>query len=203
MGRASLVVKKNELQECVNSLEKEKDYTSVGDLCTAVSESEWGKAVRSCKHIIKGISPQMVYVKLRELDIVCKTKPGKRGRQSGDVPKVCRSEKLSTNKRMSGWTKRLLAEIKDVPEKYKSVAEKAANGNIKACVVLKCSQCLGYEGQYKACQGFGPSGACGIYPLNLLYFPNRNVMVEDKNSGLFTCVREGSKLGELGFEQEF
>lgn len=195
MGRAALVISETKLAECVKQLESEKTFATLGDLCQAVADSEWGKSIRNVKHQIRGISAPKVYQTIRDYNIICATKPGKRGRASGtSVDKSSRAEKLAEKKVMPGFAIALKSEVDQpgIPDKYKALAEKALSGSFKAAIQLHCAQCTGYTDAYKACDGALGGVPCGLYPANLLMFPNRRKMVEG-DDGFFGTERDKDK----------
>lgn len=182
MGRASLLIKSDELEGVIRTLELANVYGSIGELCTAVSESEWGKSVKNSKMRIKGISPQMVYVKVKEFKIGLKTKAGKRGRSEGtNVTKVSRQDKLDKVKGMAKFAEALTKEVNTghVPDKYKRMTALAILGNARACAALVCGQCMGYSGAEKACDGAMGGVPCANYPQNRLIYGNRRTFKEN------------------------
>lgn len=185
MGRASIQVKCIELQQTINELEKENKFDSIGDLCSAISNTEWAKGVKNSKHRVVGLSAQMVYIKIKELKCSYSTPKGRRGRQVGtSVSKTSREKKLSG--KIDDFTKLLL---RDTPEKYKHLAEQSVKGNIISAVKLMCGQCMGFSGAEKACTGCLSGTPCAIYPINLLVYPNRRTFTENKD-GFYTTKRD-------------
>jgi len=192
MGRVSLLVKSDELEGVIRQLEAANAYSSIGDLCAAISESEWGKSVKNSKMRVKGISPQMVYVKIKEFKIGLLTKAGKRGRVEGaNVTKVPRSAKLAKVKGMKDFAATLTKELNtgNVPDRYKRMGQLAILGNPRACAALVCGQCMGYSGAEKACDGALGGVPCANYPQNRLIYGNRRSMVKNSD-GFWETVME-------------
>ncbi len=193
MGRASLLIKSDELEGVVRTLESSNQYGSIGELCQAISESEWGKSVKNSKMRIKGISPQMVYVKIKEFKIGLVTKPGKRGRAEGAaVTKVARKDKLSKVKGMQTFAEALTKEVNTgvVPERYKRMASLAILGNARACSALVCGQCMGYSGAERACDGSLGGVPCANYPQNRLIYGNRRKFKENPDGFWETVIEK-------------
>ena len=170
MSRSPLIVDEAQLESVINDLESNNTYASVGDLCQAVSDTNWGKGIQNAARKVKGISPQMVYVKIRDFKIPIKTKRGTRGKTKNRVPRADKIKKLD----LSDYQKNMKRELgqKGTPDKAKVLAAKAMDGSIKAAVQFKCYQCYGYTEGYKSCTG-GDGVPCALYPINRLLFKNR------------------------------
>ncbi len=185
MGRSPLMVNKDKLQETVDSLEALCEFPNIGALCEAVSVSDWGKGIKNESFKVKGISPQMVYKKITELEVTIKTKAGKRGRQVGSkVNKRSRADKLASIPQMRKFQERILGEVKDTG--YEKTAEKVVAGSIKAACKLMCAQCVGYTDAYKACE----TTNCALYPINLLMYPKRKRLVQEQDSIFYQTKKE-------------
>ena len=194
MGRASLLVKSDELESTIRGLESANKYSTVGELCEAVSISPWGRGVKNSKMRVKGISPQMVYNKIKEFKIGLVTKPGKRGRAEGTtVTKVSRAAKLDKVPGMTAYAVSLTKEVSDAPERYKRMAQLAILGNPKACAALVCGQCMGYSGAEKSCDGALGGVPCGNYPQNRLIYKSRRKMVEGRDEFWDTIADKGDE----------
>lgn len=188
MGRSSLVVKATELQNIIDQLEAKQTFINMSELQDAIADTPWAKDIRNEKHAIRGLSPQMVYIKIKEFGLTTKTKAGKKGRVAGaPVVKTSRREKLAKNPRMKQFAKDITSEINtgEVPDTYKKAADGAIAGEMRGCVKLMCGQCFGYTGNEKSCD----NTRCGLYPLNLLVFPNRRKLVENAE-GFYDSERD-------------
>lgn len=190
MGRASLLVKPEELQKEIDSLESVRTFTNIGELCEAVSSSNWGLNVKNSKMKVKGISPQMVYIKIREFKLPIKTHRGTRGVSKGtSVSKRSREERLSVVQGMTKFSSALKNEVVDVPARYQRLAELSILGNTRASIALMCGQCMGYSGAEKSCSGGLGGTPCGLYPQNRLIFTSRTKLVSDKD-GFYDVKRD-------------
>lgn len=175
MGRSALVVKAPELQKVVSDLEATTTYSALSELCDAIAETPWAKNVRNEKHAIRGLSPQMAGIKIRELAITCKTQPGKRGRASGaKVNRTSKRDKAAKLK-LGDYPSLLRKEVSgpDVPDRYKGLAEEALAGNAVAACKLQCGACMGYTGAEKACNGKFGGTPCPLYVINQMVFSKR------------------------------
>lgn len=178
MGRSALVVKASELQDTVNQLEASTTYSALGDLCDAVANTAWAKNIRNEKHVIRGLSSQMVGIKIREFGVTCKTKPGQRGRIAGAVVTKTSKKDKAAKLKLGDYPSRLRKEVSgpDVPERYRGLAEQALAGNAVAACKLQCGACMGYTGAEKACDGQFGGTPCPLYTLNRLVYPKRRAM---------------------------
>lgn len=193
MGRASLLVKSDELEGVIRKLEASTTFPTIGELCEAVSQTEWAKGIKNTKMRVRGISPQMVYVKVKEFKIGLLTKAGKKGRTSGvPINKVPRQDKLAQIKGMTEYSNRLTKEVNTgvVPDRYKRMASLAILGNARACAALMCGQCMGYTGAEKACDGAMGGVPCANYPQNRLIYGNRRAFVENDEGFWETAIEK-------------
>lgn len=180
MGRSALVIHTAELQDVVSKLEAATTYSSLGELCAAIEATAWAKDVRNEKHAIRGLSAQVAGREMKARGVICKTKPGQRGRASGvAVTKTTRSDKAAKLK-MGDFPKRLREEVagEEVPERYRALAELAIAGNPIAACKLKCGECMGYTGAEKACDGKFSGTPCPLYTINRLVYGNRRDFVK-------------------------
>lgn len=187
MGRASLVVKDTELKAAIATVESNGPFANFSMLCEAVANTNWAKQVKNTKHQIRGLQPQMVGIKIKEFNIECLTKPGKKGRQPGQTlgTKVSRSDKVKKLK-IQDFADRLLKEVtgtekNPVPDRYRKYAEQALEGSPMAAVKLQCGACMGYTGDEKACDGALGGTPCPLYVLNRLCYSNRRKFVTNEN----------------------
>ena len=189
MGRSALVVKAAELKSLVETMEAKVSYPTLGELCDAIANTDWARNIRNQKHVIRGLSAQMVGIKIKEMGITTKTKPGARGRVAGQVvTKRPRSEKVKGLK-LAKFTEALRKEVKDVPERYQKYAELALQGNPIAAIKLSCGQCMGYTGAEKACDGALGGIPCANYVMNRLIFVKRLGLEPNPKSGFYELVK--------------
>lgn len=192
MGRASLIVNESELQSVIDGLESSRVFSRISDLCDEVALTEWARNVKNTRMKVRGLSPQMVYIKIKEFKLPIKTRPGKRGKVTGQVVnKRTRKEKLSEIPGMTTFSTALTKSVKpaNIPDKYKRMASLAILGNVRACIGLMCGQCMGYSGAEKACDGALGGTPCAIYPQNRLIYSSRRTFVEG-DDGFFETERE-------------
>jgi len=181
MGRSALVIKTVELQGCVNSLEAEAEFATLGELCIAIENSAWGKNIRNVKHAVRGLSAQVAAREIKNRGIVCKTKPGKRGRGAGvRINKSSRKDKVATLN-ITKFASALKEELKDVPDKYKRYIEPTLEGNPIAAMKLHCGRCMGFCGAEVSCDGGLGGSPCPLYVLNRLSFNKRKEFKANKD----------------------
>ena len=90
MGRAALVIDKEEFQKTVTALEDARTFAKLSDLWKAVEETAWAKSIKP-----RGLSAASAYQKANEFGLIVKTKPAKRGRPAGPIQKP---EEVKTSK---------------------------------------------------------------------------------------------------------
>jgi hypothetical protein len=183
MGRSALIVREGELQATVTALEVKQEFSNIGELCKAVSESDYGRGIKNSRMQVKGISPAKVYQCLNEFKISFKTKAGRRGRVAGStVNRTSRSDKLAGNKLVENWKCGMnkVVNLPEVPDRFAKVVDRVASGSFRAGVMLACANCHGFEGStYKSCA----STTCPILPLNVLLWPQRGKGPETNEGG--------------------
>lgn len=189
MGRSALVVKAIELKNLVETMEARTTYSTLGELCEAIAATDWARNIRNQKHVIRGLSAQMVGIKLKEMGITTKTKPGVRGRSPGmTFIKKPRSEKVK-GLQLTKFSAALRKEVSDVPERYQKYAEAALEGNAIAAIKLRCGQCMGYTGAEKACDGALGGIPCANYVMNRLIFVKRLGLESNLKTGFYETIK--------------
>ena len=199
MGRASLHIDEIKLQNLVTELEATQEFPTVMSLCETLAD-KFGEVRKSNGKMAKPTA-QVIYQRLNQFKIAMRTKAGHRGRQPGQkVNKTSRQDKLAKLPVAQKWIEHQRKNLGEpIPERYKDVAESAAQGNLKAIIEMKCAACCGFESHYKACT----SNTCSLVMLNNLYWPNRRVLVKDpadKHSVI--AVSATSEAAERGVSQE-
>lgn len=194
MGRSALVIDANALQNAVDKIEANGPLSSIGELCEAISKSEFGKSIKNSRRVVKGISAPKAYQAIREYKIVHKTKSGKRGRVAGAAggTRSTRASKLGGKDAMAKWIAGAtsMVSLPEVPERFQGVVQRAATGNVRACVQLACNACVGFQpGAAATCK----SERCGLFPLNMLIYPNRKDAIDVGDSMNCKIVPEGSE----------
>ena len=142
MGRRTILVDKIKLQNIINILEEEREFTTRGQLCEATAEKY------TTQEGIK-ITSSVVYLRIKEFGIEIKTKPGKRGRgglpnrvKGSEAKRIPRKEKFQANPLIQI----ALAKInKATPERFRPMAERIRKGSMKAALQLKCLDCSDYS----------------------------------------------------------
>jgi hypothetical protein len=189
MGRSALVIKTAELQACISKLEADKTFATLGELCEAVENTDWARGIRNEKHVIRGLSAQVVGREIKARGITVQTKPGARGRVIGQVVnKRSRRDKVAGLK-IGKFAAALRKEVSDAPERYQKYAEAALEGNAIAAIKLKCGSCMGYTGAEKACDGGLGGTPCPNYIMNRLIFVKRLGLEQNPKSGFFELAK--------------
>jgi ribosomal protein L44E len=141
MGRRTILVDKIKLQNIINRLEEEQEFTTQGQLCEAAAEKY------TAQEGIK-ITSSVVYLRIKEFGIEIKTKSGKRGRGglpnrgNNEIKRISRKEKFQANPTIQI----ALAKInKATPERFRPMAERIRKGSMKAALQLKCLDCSDYS----------------------------------------------------------
>lgn len=156
MSKTKLEINKAEFQLIVNNLEKTTNFTKLSELWKAVEDSSWAKS-----RVPRPLTAAVAMVRAKELQIVTKTQPGKRGNASlgtlsNKGTRIKRADKLVT------FAPSFDAMRKSFPVLSLPVIQKAQNGSIKAAVKLKCYDCSGFQKvEIKNCTVF----SCPLYPI--------------------------------------
>lgn len=134
MGRASIVIEKAELEREISLAEAAQVFENQSRLFEYICGTEWAKGIKDSLGRPKVPSPVNIYQRVKEYGIVLKTQAGKKG---GGLkgPRV-------KGERFKGDKSSLL---KYVPAEFKSLAEKASSGSMKAGIKLKCLDCCCWQ----------------------------------------------------------
>lgn len=164
MARVKIEVDRKLLFSCIQEVEKDGPLTNQNLLWEAVAEL-YNKQAKV------PITPAVVGLRAKEWSIPLKTVPGKRGRQKGSGnpaflaaaraakgPRKSRGEKFAGNASIADHNQQL---IQIVPASFRSLAERAAKGSMKAAVVLHCVQCTGYD--RKSVKHCTSNGSCPLW----------------------------------------
>jgi hypothetical protein len=135
-GRKAIVVSREELQTIINQVETNGPLASRTALYDAIAGTEWAKTREP-----RPLTPQvaMLFVTKRFTGLSVLTPVGKRGRSKG-CPAVPNAGKRKRRK-MPKEVKEGLLRI--FPESLHSAVNRAAEGNMRAAVKLKCVDCSG------------------------------------------------------------
>lgn len=155
MARTKLEIDKAAFQKVVNDLEAAQSFENPSLLWKAVEATAWAKGLQP-----RPLTAAIAYTRAKELGIVYKAKPGKKGRVAGFSrpagPRVPRAEKL---KKFSESFVRMRLET---PERWHNLIDRAENGSKTAAIKLNCLNCSCFEPkEVKLC----PCINCPLYPI--------------------------------------
>jgi hypothetical protein len=136
MGRTKIQINKGELLKAIQELEGKQVFPNINSLAQAVSLCEWGLNNR--------VTPSVCVLRLKEFGLSNEiaTKPGKKGRQSGQVLSEEHKQKLQagrTKEYDAAFAKRLK---KNLSSRYHGTIDKAAKGNKAAAIKCMCLSCV-------------------------------------------------------------
>lgn len=149
MGRASIVIKKEELEKEILCAETSQTFDNQSRLFEYICGTDWAKTIKDSLGRPKEIQPIHIYQRVKEFGIQLKTVAGKKG---GAVKGVKRERKKRTIPTTF---------LSSVPPEYKPLAEKVAAGSLKAAIKLKCLECSCYQvAEVRKCTVTN----CALYP---------------------------------------
>lgn len=161
MARQKLTIDKAKFQEVVTLLESQQEFKNPSELWKAVENSNWAKTLEP-----RSLTSQVAYMRARELGIIYKTQPGKRG------PHLMTEEQLSRmregrGKRRPRSEKMMVfaATFKEMRKTYPSallpLIARAEKGGLRAAITLKCLECSAFQrGEVRQCQVTD----CSLFP---------------------------------------
>jgi len=155
MARTKLEISKDEFQKVVTDLEAKQTFENPSALWKAVEGSDWAKNLKP-----RALTAAVAYVRAKELGIVYKTPPGKRGigPVGGGVPRV----RVPRSKKMKAFAETFAKLRKMTPKRYLPLIDKAEKGSAKACIKLKCLECSAWQStEVKQCVIID----CPLYPI--------------------------------------
>jgi hypothetical protein len=79
MGRAKLLVDKQELQAEIDKIEAGATFANRNELFLVVAETDWGKGIKNSCGVVKGINPATLNQRVNEFKLTLKTPLGRRG----------------------------------------------------------------------------------------------------------------------------
>lgn len=154
MAKARLEIDKAEFQKVVSDLENSQVFVNPSALWKAVEATEWSKSLKP-----RPLTAAVAYVRARELEIVVKTKPGKRGLPSG--PRA-RGTRIPRSQKMQAFAQSFAEMRAETPKLYLPLIDKAEKGSLRACIKLKCLECSGWQSsEIRNCNIIG----CSLYPI--------------------------------------
>jgi hypothetical protein len=157
-GKKPIQIDKVELQDLINSLEKDKVFGNRSELWEAVEESEFAKKCQP-----RPLTSQVAMLLCKKFSIEPITPKGKRGRSVGEGMPIGIRGKRKSKKLSSEDLQNLLNSIpKNKQENYSGLLKKAGEGSMKSLVKLKCLDCSCWEkNEVKHCQ----VKTCALYPV--------------------------------------
>jgi hypothetical protein len=159
MARTKLEINKSEFQKVVTDLETAQTFANPSVLWKAVEDSDWAKNLKP-----RPLTAAVAYVRAKELGIVYKTQPGKRGNPGGGpvgngAPRV----RVPRSKKMKAFAESFVKMRKETPEKFLPLVDKLEKtGSMKTCIKLKCLECSAWQpSEVKHCVIID----CPLYPI--------------------------------------
>jgi hypothetical protein len=157
MARTKLEINKAEFQKVVTDLEAKQTFENPSALWKAVEASDWAKALQP-----RALTAAVAYVRAKELGIVVKTAPGKRGIQSGPIGGGVPRVRVPRSKKMKAFAETFAKLRKMTPKRYLPLIDKAEKGSKNACIKLKCLECSNWQStEVKHCVIID----CPLYPI--------------------------------------
>lgn len=155
MARTKLEIDKVEFQKVVDDLEANNTFENPSILWKAVEESVWAKGL-----LPRPLTAGVAYARAKELGIIVKAKPGKRG---GGLKDAVRGPRTPCSAKMAKHKDSFDAMKKEVPKSFiKLVDRLEKKGSVKAAIKLKCLECSSWKpSEIKHCPCLG----CGLYPV--------------------------------------
>ena len=158
MARTKLEINKHEFQKVVTDLENAQTFANPSSLWQAVEASEWAKALQQ-----RPLTAAVAYARAKELGIVYKTQPGKRGNPGGPIGGGVPSVRVPRSKKMKAFAETFAQMRKDTPERFLPLVDKAQKTcSMKICIKLKCLECAAWQpSEVKHCVVTN----CPLYPI--------------------------------------
>jgi len=153
MARTKLEIDKEAFQKVVNDLESKQSFENPSLLWKAVEATEWAKGLQP-----RPLTASVAYVRAKELGIVYKTVPGKKGSglRPPSGPRVPRAKKME---KFSGSFSQMRLEV---PDRWHNIVDKAEKGSKSAAIKLKCLDCCCWQPpEIKHCTCVG----CPLFPV--------------------------------------
>lgn len=155
MARTKVNINECMLRRIIQQCEAAKPYTARSALYEDVSAA-YNLENKVNATGLKDINQQLVYLRVKELNIPLKTPVGKRGRSAGCVinsgVKVPRADKIAGNKQAQDTLVQLRKELKTKYSndnkdnaRFLPLVDKIEQGSMKAALKLMCLQCVDYD----------------------------------------------------------
>jgi hypothetical protein len=157
-GKKKLFIDKAVFQRVVDQLESTNTFPNPSYLWKAIENTEWAKGQTP-----RPLTAAVAYLRAKELDIVTKTKPGKRGGTMTEarIAKLHSGGRRPRSIKMTVFTDTFKEMRATYPSTLLPLIERAEKGSLKAALNLKCLECSGFvraEIRNCACPG------CSLYP---------------------------------------
>ena len=140
MARTKLEISKYDFQKVVTDLEASQTFENPSALWKAVEASDWAKGLQP-----RPLTAAVAYARAKELGIVVKTQPGKRGIQGGPIGGGIPRVRVPRSKKMKAFAETFAKLRKATPKRYLPLVDKAEKGSAKACIKLKCLECSAWQ----------------------------------------------------------
>lgn len=145
MAKQAIQINREDFQNVISSLELSGGFTSRSALWSAIEGSNWAKQLSP-----RPLTAQVAMLKAREFNLDIKTPLGRKGAAKGVVRPQRKRISLA-----------LIGDVK-VPEKYKGLANRLAQGSLKAGIKLKCLDCSAWVSkEVRNCQ----VNSCPLFPI--------------------------------------
>ena len=147
MGRAPLVISKDELEAKLHELESSNQFGNRNELYAALAKTEWAKTRVNTTGRVIPLNPAVIYTRVRDFNIQLKTPVGKRGLPKGTkrMTRKEKTEKNSNDPRLIGIKQRIVFSAanhrKSLKEPVTKLVDKALGGSKAAAIKLKCLEC--------------------------------------------------------------
>lgn len=172
MARQKLEINKAAFQQVVTQLEAEKEFGNPSELWAAVESTEWAKNLQP-----RPLTRQVAYIRAKELGIIYKTQPGKRGPRVMTEEQLARmregrGQRRSRSEKMGAFAESFEQMRKSFPAQFLPLIERAAKGSLRAALTLKCLECSAYQrNEVRQCEVFD----CPLFP----HRPGSNKAADD------------------------
>jgi hypothetical protein len=154
MAKVKLEINKAEFQKVVDDLESKQTFENLSALWKAIEVTDWAKGLQP-----RPLMASAAYVRAKELGIVIKTQPGKRGVGGLGGP---RGVRVPRSKKMKAFASTFAKLRKMTPKRFLPLVQKAEKGSAKACIKLKCLECSAYQpSEVKLCV----INHCPLFPI--------------------------------------
>lgn len=134
MARTKLEIDRVAFQKVVTDLEANQEFENPSLLWKAVEQTSWAQNLQP-----RPLTASVAYMRAKELGIVYKTQPGKRGRAA--LVGVVRGPRKAGSVKMKAFAESFAKLRTQTPTRFHPLIDKAEKGSKTACVKLKCLEC--------------------------------------------------------------